>query len=179
MPRSVVLGIDSSTQSTKVIAVDVATGEVAGEGRAPHSGRDTQHPSEWWDALVTATRQAAGPDARVEAIAVGGQQHGLVTFDAEGRVVRPAPLWNNVAAAPDAERLNAEADFATEVGSRLVASFTIAKLAHLARTAPDDLARTAAVCLPHDWLNYRLTGALLTDRGEASGSGWWSPLDGT
>jgi xylulokinase len=178
MPRSVVLGVDSSTQSTKVIAVDVETGEVTGEGRAPHSGHDTQDPAEWWDALVTATRQVASPDVRVEAISVGGQQHGMVTLDAEGQTVRPAPLWNNVAAAPDAERLNAEADFAAEVGSRLVASFTIAKLAHLARTAPDDLARTAAVCLPHDWLNYRLTGALATDRGDASGSGWWSPREG-
>jgi xylulokinase len=177
MPRSVVLGVDSSTQSTKVIAVDIESGEVVGEGRAPHSGHDIQHPTEWWDALVAATRAAVDPEIRVEAISVGGQQHGMVTLDAAGEVVRPAPLWNNVAAAPDAERLNGEADFAAEVGSRLVASFTIAKLAHLARTAPQDLARTDAVCLPHDWLNFRLTGNLATDRGEASGSGWWSPRD--
>ena len=93
-------------------------------------------------------------------------------------VIRPAPLWNNVDAAPDAERLNAMADFGREVGTRLVASITIAKLAHLARTSPEDLARTVAVGLPHDWLNLRLTGNLVTDRGEASGSGWWSPRDG-
>ena len=153
MPRSVVLGVDSSTQSTKVLAVDVESGEVVGEGRAPHSGHDIQDPAEWWEALVPATRAAVTPDMRVEAISVGGQQHGLVTLDADGQVVRPAPLWNNVAAAPDAERLNARADFAAEVGTRLVASITIAKLAHLARTAPEDLARTAAVGLPHDWLN--------------------------
>jgi xylulokinase len=115
---------------------------------------------------------------RVEAISIDGQQHGMVVLDASGAVVRPAPLWNNVAAAPDAERLNAQADFGTEIGTRLVASITIAKLAHLARTAPEDLARTAAVGLPHDWLNLRLTGNLATDRGEASGSGWWSPIDG-
>ena len=178
MPRSVVLGVDSSTQSTKVIAVDIDSGEVVGEGHAPHSGHDIQHPAEWWNALVAATQEATGPDMRVEAISVGGQQHGMVTLDGAGEIVCPAPLWNNVAAAPDAERLNAAADFAAEVGSRLVASFTIAKLAHLARTAPEDLERTAAVCLPHDWLNFRLTGNLATDRGEASGSGWWSPRDG-
>jgi xylulokinase len=178
MPRSVVLGVDSSTQSTKVLAVDRETGEVVAEGRAPHSGHDVQHPAEWWDALVAATRSAVNPDMRVEAISVGGQQHGMVTLDAAGDVVRPAPLWNNVAAAPDAERLNAEADFAAEVGTRLVASITIAKLAHLARTDPSALARVAAVGLPHDWLNLRLTGHLATDRGEASGSGWWSPRDG-
>ena len=178
MVRSVVLGVDSSTQSTKVLAVDVVSGEVAGEGRAPHSGRDIQHPNEWWEALIAATRMAVSPEMRVEAISVGGQQHGMVAVDGAGNVVRPAPLWNNVAAAPDAERLNAQADFAAEIGTRLVASITIAKLAHLARTAPDDLARTVAVGLPHDWLNLQLTGNLATDRGEASGSGWWSPRDG-
>ena len=118
------------------------------------------------------------PEFSVEAISVGGQQHGMVVLDAAGEVIRPAPLWNNVDAAPDAERLNGMADFAAEVGVFLVGSITIAKLAHLARTAPDDLAQTATVALPHDWLNYRLTGALATDRGEASGSGWWSPREG-
>jgi xylulokinase len=178
MPRSVVLGVDSSTQSTKVIAVDMETGEVVGEGRAPHSGQDIQDPTDWWDALVAATRAAVTPDMNVEAISIGAQQHGMVILDAENQIIRPAPLWNNVAAAPDAERLNAMADFGREVGTRLVASITISKLAHLARTAPDDLARTMAVGLPHDWLNLQLTGRLATDRGEASGSGWWSPRDG-
>ena len=139
MPQSVVLGVDSSTQSTKVIAVDLDSGEVAGEGRAPHSGLDIQDPAEWWDALVAATRAAVSPDMRVEAISVGAQQHGMVTLDANNGVIRPAPLWNNVDAAPDAERLNAMADFGREVGTRLVASITIAKLAHLARTSPEDL----------------------------------------
>jgi len=179
MARAVVLGIDSGTQSVKVLALDLEDGAVVGDGRAPHTGADTQHPAEWWAALVAATRAAVAPDMRVMGLAVAGQQHGCVTLDANGGVVRPAPLWNNVDAAPDAERLNDLADFAAETGSRLVASFTIAKLAHLARTAPADLARTAAVCLPHDYLNYRLTGELATDRGDASGSGWWSPKDGT
>ena len=178
MPRAVVLGVDSSTQSTKVLAVDLETGDVVGEGRAPHSGADTQDPNDWWAALVVATRLAVGPEMDVRGVSVDGQQHGLVCLDADGRVVRPASLWNNVSAAPDAERLNAVADFAAAVGSRLVASFTIAKLAHLARTDPADLARTAAVCLPHDWVTYRLTGELVSDRGDASGSGWWSPAEG-
>lgn len=177
MPRSVVLGVDSSTQSTKVVAIDRETAETVTEGRVSHTGEDTQHPIDWWHALVEATRAAVTPEMRVEAIAVGGQQHGLVTLDGSGGVIRPAPLWNNVDAAPDAERLNGAANFADAVGSRLVASFTIAKLAHLARTDPDDLARTAAVALPHDWLNLKLTDNLVTDRGEASGSGWWSPAE--
>ena len=178
MPQSVVLGVDSSTQSTKVIAVDLESGEIAGEGRAPHSGLDIQDPAEWWDALVAATRAAVSHDMHVAAMSIGAQQHGMVALDAENGVICPAPLWNNVDAAPDAERLNAMADFGREVGTRLVASITIAKLAHLARTSTEDLARTEAVGLPHDWLNLRLTGNLVTDRGEASGSGWWSPRDG-
>jgi xylulokinase len=178
MPHEVVLGVDSGTQSTRVVALDLASGAVVAEGRAPQSGQDTQHPDEWWQALVVATRQAVAADAAVRAIAVGGQQHGLVTLDGAGDVVRPAPLWNNVDAAPDAERLNGLADFPTAIGSRLVASFTIAKLAHLAGADPDALARTTAVCLPHDWVTWRLTGELVTDRGEASGSGWWSPAEG-
>lgn len=176
--HSVVLGIDSSTQSTKVVAVDLASGEVVGEGRAPHTGEDRQRPEDWWEALNAAIYATLGSDMKVEAIAVGGQQHGLVALDEAHQPVVPASLWNNTAAAPDAARLNDEADFAAEVGSRLVASFTIAKVAHLARTDPAALARTAAVCLPHDYLNLRLTGALATDRGDASGSGWWSPISG-
>lgn len=178
MTRSVVLGVDSSTQSTKVVAVDLETGEIAKEGRAPHSGQDTQAPEDWWRALRAATEAARSLDFHVEGVAVGAQQHGLVALDGAGAPVMPASLWNNIAAAPDAERLNQAADFATEVGSRLVASFTIAKVAHLARTRPEVLARTEAICLPHDYLNFRLTGNLVSDRGDASGSGWWSPITG-
>jgi xylulokinase len=176
--REIVLGIDSGTQSTKVLAVDVETGEILGEGRAPHSGANTQQPGDWWEALRVAIAVATNENVCVAGLSVAGQQHGCVLLDERGDIVRPASLWNNVDAAPDAERLNQEADFAAAVGSRLVASFTIAKLAHLARTDPGDLARTAAVGLPHDWLNYRLTDRLATDRGDASGSGWWSPGEG-
>lgn len=176
MTRSVVLGIDSSTQSTKVLALDVQTGEVAGTGRAPHSGRDIQSPKEWWHALGLAIRRVQDDGGiEVSGLSIAGQQHGCVLLDARGEVVRPAPLWNNTASAPDADRLNRLADFSMEIGSRLVASFTVTKLAHIARTVPDDLARTAAAGLPHDWLNFRLTGELTTDRGDASGTGWWSP----
>ncbi|HEV2074526.1 MAG TPA: FGGY family carbohydrate kinase, partial [Thermomicrobiales bacterium] len=178
MTRSVVLGVDSSTQSTKVLALDVETGEVVGSGRAPHSGADIQSPEEWWQALALAVRQVLSSGIEVKAISVAGQQHGCVLIDAKGEVVRPAPLWNNVASAPDAEQLNAMADFSAEVGSLLVASFTITKLAHISRTVKEDISRTAAVGLPHDWLNFRLTGELTTDRGDASGTGWWSPRDG-
>ncbi|MDQ2653260.1 MAG: xylulokinase [Chloroflexota bacterium] len=178
MTQTVVLGVDSSTQSTKVLAVDLESGEIVSEGRAAHTGQDIQDPQDWWVALAAAVQEAVPAGAEVAAISVGGQQHGMVAMDAANRVICPAPLWNNVDAAADAERLNSLADFAREVGTYLVASITIAKLAHLARTDPATLARLDAVALPHDWLNLKLTGRLATDRGEASGSGWWSPGSG-
>ena len=175
----VVIGIDSGTQSVKALVVALESGETIAEGRAPHVGETVQDPGMWWDALVRAVRDAlaaAGDRIDVRAIAVDAQQHGFVALDAGGRAVMPAPLWNNTDSAPDADRLNGLADFAAETGTRLVPSITITKLAHLARTQPDLLAKVVSVCLPHDYLNGRLTGRLTTDRGEASGSGWWSSI---
>ncbi len=174
--NEVVLGVDSSTQSTKVVAVELASGRVVAEGRAPHAGLDTQWPGDWWEALRLALEPIVLAGWPVVGISVAGQQHGFVSTDAVGNPLRPAPLWNNTAAAADAERLNALADFAAETGTRLVASITIAKVAHLARTQPEQLGGIAAICLPHDWLTWKLTGNLVTDRGEASGSGWWSSI---
>jgi xylulokinase len=178
MTRPVVLGIDSSTQSTKVLAVDLETGEIVAEGRAAHSGADTQNPSDWWNALRKATRDAVRGDLEVQGLSVSGQQHGCVLLDDDDEPVRPAPLWNNNDAASDAERLNAEADFVQEVGILLVSSITIAKLAHINRTDPDSIQRATRVGLPHDFLNLKLTGALTSDRGDSSGTGWWSPATG-
>ena len=174
--NEVVLGIDSSTQSTKVVAVELSNGHIVGEGRAPHSGRDIQWPGDWWEALRVALGPIVDAGWAVAGLSVAGQQHGFVAADATGEPVRPAPLWNNVEAAEDAERLNHQADFAVEIGTRLVSSITIAKVAHLARTNPGQLATIDAICLPHDWLTWKLTGNLVSDRGEASGSGWWSPI---
>jgi xylulokinase len=177
--QAVVLGVDSSTQSTKVIAVNLETGAVLAEGRAPHSGSDVQDPRDWWEALRLAVSQLPLNQFDVRGMSVGGQQHGLVTLDAHGQPVLPAPLWNNVAAAPDAERLNGLTDFPAAIGSSLVASFTIAKVAHLARTSPAELDRIDAVCLPHDYVTFRLTDELTTDRSDASGTGWWSAAEET
>ena len=175
MTRPVVLGIDSSTQSTKVLAVDLETGDLIGEGRAAHTGADTQNPNDWWDALVKATREVVTADIDVQGLSVSGQQHGCVLLDERGEPVRPAPLWNNNDAASDAERLNSEADFPHEVGLYLVSSMTIAKLAQINRTDPESISKAKQVGLPHDFLNLRLTGILASDRGDSSGTGWWSP----
>jgi xylulokinase len=180
---ALVLGVDSSTQATKLEARDADTGRLAGSSRAPHPPtsppRSEQDPAAWWDALGRAGAElGAGP---VEALAVAGQQHGMVVLDAAGEVVRPAKLWNDTESAPDAaalvDRLGAAA-WSEAVGLVPVASYTVTKLAWLRRCEPEAWARLARVVLPHDWLNLRGTGVAATDRGDASGTGYWSPATG-
>jgi xylulokinase len=181
----VVVGVDSSTSACKVEVRDADTGALISSGRAPHPAttppRSEQHPREWEAAFAAACAQAGVPDRyRPAALSVAAQQHGLVVLDADGAVLRPAKLWNDTESAPDAARLVAELPggaraWADACGSVPVASFTVTKLAWLARCEPDVLARTASVMLPHDWLTFRLTGARSTDRGDASGTGYWSP----
>jgi xylulokinase len=182
---ALVAGVDSSTSATKVEVRDLDTGEVVAHGAAPHPAtnppRSEQDPAAWWAAFESAWQQAGAP--AVAAIAVGGQQHGMVALDAAGHVIRPAKLWNDTESAPDSRWLIDHLDggreaWAAATGSVPVASFTITKLSWLHRSEPDAWARLAHVVLPHDWLTYRLTGRLVTDRGDASGTGYWSPRTG-
>lgn len=180
---ALVAGIDSSTQSTKVVVVDSDTGAVVREGRAPHPDGTECSPSAWWEAWE---RASEGILDGVEAIAVGGQQHGMVLVDERCEVVRPALLWNDTRSATDADDLVAElggaAAWAEAVGSVPVASFTVTKLRWMARHEPESLSRARMVMLPHDWLTMRLMDAdiddAVTDRGDASGTGYWSPVSG-
>jgi xylulokinase len=184
---TLVAGVDSSTQSCKVVVRDADSGAPVRHGSAPHPNGTSVDPAAWWDALQLAIAAAGGLDD-VAAIAVGGQQHGMVTLDEAGDVVRDALLWNDTGSAQSAQDLVAELAggaraWADAVGSVPVASFTVTKLRWLATHEPANAARTAAVCLPHDWLTWRLRGAagveaLTTDRSDASGTGYWSPATG-
>ena len=180
-----VVGVDSSTQSTKVEARDLVTGEVVATGTAKHPPTSPpvseQDPRAWWDALVTAVGQLGDHRDDVVAISVAGQQHGLVLVDSDGVPVRPAKLWNDTTSAPQAERLVLELgtdQWASLTGSVPVAAFTITKLAWVAEHEPESLARATRVMLPHDYLTWRLCGAHVTDRGDASGTGWFDPVTG-
>lgn len=170
----------------------MATGRVIGAGRSEHPAtsppRSEQAPQRWWAALVEAMSAALGEAAEqqagpsdVKGLAVAAQQHGLVVLDRDERVLRPAKLWNDTESAPDAQalldRLSAQG-WVEATGSVPVAAFTVAKLAWLRRCQPDTFAGVARVLLPHDWLNLRLTGRSVTDRGDASGTGYWSPSEG-
>ncbi|MFV2109729.1 xylulokinase [Micromonospora sp. LOL_015] len=187
---TLVAGVDSSTQSCKVVIRDADTGKLVREGRAAHPDGTEVHPDAWWAALQQAIDAAGGLDD-VSAAAVAGQQHGMVCLDETGDVVRPALLWNDTRSAGAAAELIDEFGggtagrqaWADAVGLVPVASFTITKLRWLARTEPASADRTAAVCLPHDWLTWRLAGtgdlaALRTDRSDASGTGYWSAATG-
>jgi xylulokinase len=179
-----VAGVDCSTQATKVLIVDAGSGAVVAGGRAPHEvtgseGARETDPAVWWDALGAALAQT-GRAGEVAAISVAGQQHGLVVCDEAGAPLRPAVLWNDTRSAPDAAALRDELGagwWAEHVGVVPVPSFTVTRWAWLRRTEPDVAAATRAIRLPHDWLSERLCGRAVTDRGDASGTGWWSTRD--
>lgn len=189
---TLVAGVDSSTQSCKVTIRDAGTGAVVREGRASHPDGTSVDPRHWWDALGTAIADAGGLDD-VGAVAIAGQQHGMVALDADGRVVRDALLWNDVrsadAAAQMVDELGRES-WVARTGLVPVASFTGTKLRWLRDAEPDNARRVAAVALPHDWLSWRLRGygpaddsalgpdldALATDASDASGTAYWDPV---
>ena len=201
MTRVLVAGVDTSTQSTKVRITDAATGEQVRFGQAKHPDGTSVNPEFWWEAFTKAAEQAGGLDD-VAALAVGGQQHGMVILDKQGNVIRDAMLWNDTSSAPQAAALidklgaaPAEGDepddvtargkqrWVKAVGSSPVASYTLTKVAWVAENEPENAKKIAAVCLPHDWLSWRIAGygpvaegedahleALFTDRSDASGT---------
>ncbi|GAA2239052.1 xylulokinase [Herbiconiux moechotypicola] len=188
---TLVAGIDSSTQSCKVVVRDLDSGALVRSGRAAHPAGTEVDPATWWDALVEALLDAGGLDD-VAAISIAGQQHGMVVLDAGGEVIRPALLWNDTRSAGAARELIEEfgaASLAHRTGSVPVASFTATKLRWLRDAEPEAAARVAAVALPHDWLTWRLRGfgpagaaplgpvldELVTDRSDASGTSYWNP----
>src|SRR5437764_1322947 len=197
-----VAGVDSSTQSTKVMLCQADDGTVVGQASAPHPDGTECDPELWWQALAAA---GDGLLDRAEAVGVAAQQHGMVVVDEAGQVIRPALLWNDVRSAPQARALISELggpeQWASQTGSVPTASFTVTKLRWLAEHEPDAAARTARVMLPHDWLTWRLAGGgpnagsraggaagggagaagaaePATDRGDASGTGYFSPATG-
>jgi len=191
-----VAGVDSSTQSTKVLLCRADDGEVVGSGSAPHPAGTECDPAAWWAALQQAGK---GLLDRAAAVGVAGQQHGMIVLDESGEVIRPALLWNDLRSAAAASELVSERGgarwWADHTGSVPTASFTVTKLRWLAEHEPANATRAAAVLLPHDWLTGRLCSAAsavtaaaagsrlaadaTTDRGDASGTGYFRPATGS
>lgn len=205
-----VAGVDTSTQSCKVRVTDPDTGALVRIGTAHHPDGTSIDPEHWWTAFRKAAQEAGGL-ADVAALGVGGQQHGMVLLDDHGRVIRDALLWNDIRSAPQADQLidvlgrkavDQDADekavhaagisaWVHAVGTSLISSITITKVAWVAQNEPDNARRIAAICLPHDWLTWRIAGygpadsaeegrkalaRLVTDRSDASGTGYFDPV---
>ncbi|GMA38388.1 xylulokinase [Mobilicoccus caccae] len=189
---ALVAGVDSSTQSCKVVVRDADSGDLVRTGSAPHPDGTEADPRAWWSALGRAV-EAAGGLHDVSALSVAAQQHGMICLDERGEVIRSALLWNDTRSAEAAEDLVREVGegdedegrrrWATRTGSVPLASFTVTKLRWLATHEPENAARVAAIALPHDWLTWRLRGSgrledLVTDRSDASGTGYWDTTAG-
>ncbi len=182
MGNKLVAGIDSSTQSVKVVIKDANTGQLIREGKAAHPDGTSVHPSHWISALNKAIESAGGL-SDVSAISIAGQQHGFIPLDQNGEVIREALLWNDLRSAQAAQDLNqefgGEAATAQAIGSVLVASFTVTKLRWLVDSEPENAKKLAAIALPHDWISWQLQGGrdfekLFTDRSDASGTGYFA-----
>ncbi|WP_052750412.1 xylulokinase [Pseudomonas putida] len=182
------LGIDCGTQGTKALVLDAGSGRVLGLGSAAHApargrdGRREQDPADWLAALHTAVAGAlheAGVDGQaIRALAVSGQQHGLVMLDAQGQVLRPAKLWcDTETTAENQALLNAlggPQGSIERLGLVIAPGYTVSKLLWSKRHFPDLFARLAHVLLPHDYLNYWLTGRACSEPGDASGTGYYN-----
>lgn len=182
---TLVAGVDSSTQSCKVVVADLATGEIVREGRAPHPTGTVVNPERWWDALLQAVAVAGGL-GDVAAVSVSAQQHSPVFIDTRGESVRDSLLWNDTGSYPQMVALNRELgsdEWIRRTGLPITLSDTVTKLRWLRDNEPDNARRTVAVTVVHDWLTWRLKGGgpgnpdfemLTTDRSDASGTGYWS-----
>ena len=178
MPR-IVAGVDSSTQSVKVILRDAETGALVAQATRPHPDGTEVDPQAWKIALDSALEELSSH--KIEAISIAGQQHGMVALDKDGEVIRKALLWNDTRSSLEAEELNRQfPDIHNRTGSRLVASFTASKVRWLSKNEPENAKQVAAIALPHDWLSWQLSGGkdvrkLFTDRSDASGTGYFDP----
>src|SRR6476646_9756105 len=183
--RSLILGIDSGTQSTKVLVVDAKDGKVLASAAQEYEllpdlppGAKEQHPHTWREATASgirrALRQARAVAVEVKAIGVSGQQHGFVALDKEGEVIRPAKLWCDTSTAAECEEIMAQLGGLKKtiraLGNAVLPGFTAPKILWLKKHEPNNFARLATVLLPHDYLNYWLTGKKVMEYGDASGT---------
>ena len=173
----IVAGVDSSTQSCTIELRDPDSGKLLARGRRPRPRTfppvSEQNPADWWAAfqgsLHDALSAAGLTGGALDAISVGAQCHGLVAMDVHGRPLRPVKLWNDTTSSPQAAAMVARKGvewWVRTVGSAPTAAFTITKLAWLAEHEPDLLRQVRSVCVPHDWLTYRLSGRHVTDRSD-------------
>ena len=175
-----IAGVDTSTQSVKIVVRDAKTGQLFKEAKASHPDGTEVDPKFWWEAFLKVVNEIGGLDS-VKAISIAGQQHGMVALDKDGNVIRPALLWNDTRSAAQAEALNQKIpNIHKLVGSKLVAAFTASKVLWVKEKEEKNCKKIAAICLPHDYLSWKLSGSknikdIFTDRSDASGTGYFDP----
>jgi xylulokinase len=182
---SLYIGIDSGTQSTKAVVLDLASKKVIAEARAPHAmiaglpaGHMEQHPAEWVAALESTiaevVKQLGARASEIRGLGVSGQQHGFVPLDTKGAVIRPAKLWCDTSTVAECalitKKLGGEKAALRHTGSLILPGFTAPKILWLKRHEPANYKRLRHVLLPHDYLNFHLTGAYFMEYGDASGT---------
>lgn len=183
--RELLIGIDSGTQSTKALVVDANSGKVLGSGSGKHDlipglppGAKEQHPESWRkataSAIKAALKQAKAKAGEVKAVGVSGQQHGFVPLDKAGNVIRPAKLWCDTSTSAECEAITAKLGGAKKtisaLGNAVLPGFTASKILWLKKHEPKNFAKLATVLLPHDYLNFWLTGERVMEYGDASGT---------
>jgi xylulokinase len=175
------VGIDIGTQSTKVIFYDWERREVAAEASAPHQmiSRDDgtrEQDASWWVAAVRTCFAAVPPEIRASAAAVGvsGQQHGFVPVDGDGRVLRPVKLWCDTSTAAECAQLTGayggEERLLEGPGNLILPGYTASKILWLKNRHPELYAAMRTILLPHDYINFYLTGEYTMEYGDASGT---------
>ena len=182
---ALVLGVEMSALSTKVALRDTDDGRQLVAGQAVHDGartgrREDVDPRRWWQAIVDARRDAGGA-LGVNAIAVAAQSDGLVLLDREGALLRPAMLGSDPEMQVDAEwlvrDLGGASTWVGACGALPDPTHAVVKLAHLRYHEPELFERLGMVLLPHDYLTHRMVRRFVTDRGDASTTGYWSPRE--
>ena len=176
------LGVDLGTTGVRALVI-TNEGQVLGAATAEHPlqspepGWMEQEPTDWWEAAGTAIRRAAALSgitaAQVEAIAVSGQMHGVTLLDAQSRVVRPCMLWNDQRSAAQCASITQKVGkerLLQLTGNVALAGFTAPKVLWVREHEPENWTRVRHVLLPHDYLNYRLTGVMATEPSDAAGT---------
>lgn len=175
------LGIDISTTGAKALLID-EQGEVVSSATTPLSLStpkplwSEQDPAEWWSGAANSIRQAlaqiGASGEQVKAVGLTGQMHGLVLMDIQGRVLRPAILWNDQRTAAECEEITQKVGFERLLritGNKALTGFTAPKILWVRNHEPHIYAQAAHVLLPKDYVRYCLTGDFAVDKADGSG----------
>jgi xylulokinase len=181
---AIVAGLDNGTQSTKVLIYDTDEKKSIALAQSPHEliskadGSREQDPAWWVEAARKCFSQIdSSIRSRIQAIGVSGQQHGFVALDSDGNPLRPAKLWCDTSTSAQCDEINNALGGKEAVirlaGNEIKTGYTCAKIVHMKEMEPELYSQLAHILLPHDYLNYILSGEFTMEYGDASGTGFF------